>query len=70
MVLRKKGLRVCMLNIEGMKGLLYKFDNFFFDEDEGMIRIYGIMLLILWSFLLCVLFCFVIICIVYNCFMK
>lgn len=60
-----------MLNIEGMKGLLYKFDNFFFDdEDEGMIWIYGIMLLILWSFLLCVLFCFVIICIVYNCFMK
>lgn len=59
MVLRKKGLRVCMLNIEGMKGLLYKFDNFFFDEDEGMIRIYGIMLLILWSFfIVCIiLFC-------------
>lgn len=70
MALRKKGLRVCMLNTEGTKGLSYKLDNSSSDEDEGMIRIYGITLLILWSFLLCVSLCFVTICIVYNCSMK
>lgn len=70
MALRKKGLRVCMLNTEGTKGLSYKLDNSSSDEDEGMIRIYGITLLILWSFLLCVSLCFVTICIVYNCSIK
>lgn len=71
MALRKKGLRVCMLNTEGTKGLSYKLDNSSSDdEDEGMIRIYGITLLILWSFSLCVSLCFVTICIVYDCSMK
>lgn len=70
MALRKKGLRVCMLNTEGTKGLSYKLDNSSSDEDEGMIRIHSITLLILWSFLLCVSLCFVTICIVYNCSIK
>nr|XP_034338212.1 ATP-dependent DNA helicase hus2/rqh1-like [Crassostrea gigas] len=35
MALRKKGLRVCMLNTEGTKGLSYKLDNSSSDEDEG-----------------------------------
>lgn len=51
---KEEGVRVCMLNTEGTKGLSYKLDNSSSDEDEGMIRIYGITLLILWSFFYCV----------------
>lgn len=37
MALRKKGLRVCMLNTEGTKGLSYKLDKSSSDDDEGNI---------------------------------
>lgn len=34
MALRKKGLRVCMLNTEGTKGLSYKLDNSSSDDED------------------------------------
>lgn len=69
MALRKKGLRVCMLNTEGTKGLSY-WQFFLWWWRWSMIRIYGITLLILWRFSLCVSLCFVTLRIVYNCSMK
>lgn len=68
---KEEGVKSLYVKYRGDEGIVVQTWQFFLWWWRwSMIRIYGITLLILWSFLLCVSLCFVTICIVYNCSIK